>query len=478
MAEQELDASLQLPERFLLGVIEGFYGPPWTPAERSELLGWMRAWGLNTYFYAPKDDLKHRMLWRENYSENECSVLEDLIASCTAHGVRFIYGIAPGLDIRYSGDADAAALDRRMQQLAGLGCRNFALLFDDIPDRMDPADVARWGSLAAAQAHVARRVGESMRRRNPDGRLLFCPTPYCARMAERGHGGAGYLAILGAELPPEVDVFWTGPEIISREITVPHLREVTALLRRKPVLWDNLHANDYDGRRFYCGPYAGRPVELLGEVGGLLINPNTEFPLNFMALRTLSAFAQAADRWVPRDAYLSAMREWLPHFATAGRPIEIDDLIAFGDCFYLPYDDGPTATHLHALARRVLAGPGPDWERDAAEFRAHAGRLRDTCARMAELLDRPLFHALSRRAWELREELDLLERYVGSMKAGCAPEPGPVFDFHLPGTYRGGWVARLQQLLEPCGDGRFRPASRPLAPQRSWAAMTRPEAKP
>jgi len=28
-------------------------------------------WGLNTYLYGPKDDLKHRLLWREVYSAEE-----------------------------------------------------------------------------------------------------------------------------------------------------------------------------------------------------------------------------------------------------------------------------------------------------------------------------------------------------------------------------------------------------------------------
>jgi hypothetical protein len=52
---------------FLSGVIEGFYGKPWTPAERIELFGSMARWGLNTHFYAPKDHLHHRALWREPY---------------------------------------------------------------------------------------------------------------------------------------------------------------------------------------------------------------------------------------------------------------------------------------------------------------------------------------------------------------------------------------------------------------------------
>ena len=52
---------------FLCGVIEGFYGRPWTVGQRRELLERMARWGLNTYFYSPKDDLYHRTRWRDRY---------------------------------------------------------------------------------------------------------------------------------------------------------------------------------------------------------------------------------------------------------------------------------------------------------------------------------------------------------------------------------------------------------------------------
>ena len=48
---------VQPPTDFLSGVIEGFYGPPWSRAERLQLFDWLAAWGLNTYLYAPKEDL-------------------------------------------------------------------------------------------------------------------------------------------------------------------------------------------------------------------------------------------------------------------------------------------------------------------------------------------------------------------------------------------------------------------------------------
>ena len=142
----------------------------------------------------------------------------------------------------------------------------------------------------------------------------------------------------------------------------------------------------------------------------MLINPNNEFPLNYVPLRTLAAFVHAEGAWDARQAYLTAMREWLPQFATVGQPVA---------------------------------------------FRSVAARLREFCVRLTELRDRPLFYALSRRIWELREELDLLERYVGGKSESANHNVSCTSDFHLPGTYRGGMVARLQRLLIQRPDGTF-----------------------
>lgn len=442
---------------FLAGVIEGFYGEPWAQAERFELFDWMADWGLNTYLYAPKDDLKHRAVWRELYSASEEERLGELIRACSQRHIRFIYALSPGLDIHYGNEADLNHLKKRFEQMLALGCQCFSLLFDDIPDHMDAVDIKRWGSLASAQCHVANSIFKWTRERCPDTRFFFCPTAYCGRMAERKLGGAGYLSTMGRELLPEVNVFWTGPEIISREITVAHGQELQAVLRRKPLIWDNLHANDYDGRRFFCGPYSGRPPELRSAVSGLLINPNNEFPLNYIPLRTLGEFVRCAGTWDARQAYLSAMREWLPRFSTIGRPVTLEDLILFGDCYYLPHEEGPGAEALYERTRALLTGDPAEWGDQALAFRQQSTRLREFCVRMTELRHRPLFYALSRRIWELREELDLLERYIELKSAPRRPDDPCSSDFHLPGTYRGGLVARLQRLLVLQPDGTLAP---------------------
>ena len=446
----------------LSGVVEGFYGPPWTPAERRQLFDRLAAAGLNTYLYAPKDDLKHRALWREPYSDAEAGVLADAIEGCRARGLRFIYALGPGLDIRYASEADLEVLQQRFAHVLDLGVDHVALLFDDVPDRLHPDDLARFGSLAAAQCHVANPVWAWMRSRNPGARLLFCPTPYCGRMVRQGLGGPGYLDILGRSLDAGIDVCWTGPEIVSPEISVEHVRGLQQTLRRKPVIWDNLHANDYDARRFYCGPYAGRPLELRQEAAGILINPNCECSLNDVPIRTFGSFMRAAGHWNARGAYLEAMEAWLPRFDTVAQRISLDDLILLGDCFYLPHEDGPEAAALLAAVQQLFQA-GPDVRGgDSAAFRDRAARLRRVCAAVADLRDRALCHALFRPVWELREELDLL--LAGEQAWQQDPGAPLRSDFHLPRTYRGSLVARLQRLLDQRPDGTFVRAAVPDDP--------------
>ncbi len=431
------------PAEFLSGVIEGFYGKPWTAAERVELFDWIARWGLNTYFYAPKDDLHHRALWREPYAAADARELAAMIEACRQRQIRFVYALSPGLDIRYSDPTEIDRICGRFEQLQAAGGEHFSLLFDDIPGELAAEDAARWGSLAAAQCHVANAVFRWTREHTPGSRFIFCPTAYCSRMAAQTLGGPGYLETLGRELMRDIDILWTGPNIVSREITAGHVQELQDVLKRKPLIWDNLHANDYDGRRFFCGPYSGRRPELRRHVAGLLSNPNNELPLNFVPLRSLAAFTRDHGVWEPRTSYLAALREWLPSFATVGPPVALDDLILFCDCFYLPHEDGPEAVAFYECASRLVAGE-PTSE-DSAMFKAQAKRLRTMCDRITELRHRSIFHALSRRIWDLREALDLLERYVAFRTA--QRDRGSIEEFSLPAPRHPGMVARLHQLV-------------------------------
>lgn len=82
--------------------------------------------------------------------------------------------------------------------------------------------------------------------------------------------------------------------MVSKVITTHSIRVVANVLKRKPIIWDNIHANDYDQRRLFLGPYDGRPIHLYTHLRGVLTNPNCEFESNFIAIHTLSTWIKCS----------------------------------------------------------------------------------------------------------------------------------------------------------------------------------------
>lgn len=77
----------------------------------------MQSLEMNTYLYAPKDDLKHRQMWRELYNPDESSQLGLLINSANENHIMFVYAISPGLDITFSNIKDVECLKSKMKQV-------------------------------------------------------------------------------------------------------------------------------------------------------------------------------------------------------------------------------------------------------------------------------------------------------------------------------------------------------------------------
>lgn len=78
----------------------------------------MQCMGMNSYLYAPKDDLKHRHTWREQYTEKEEEHMRSLFAAAEEHNILFIFAISPGSDIVYSRDEDINLLKAKLQQVS------------------------------------------------------------------------------------------------------------------------------------------------------------------------------------------------------------------------------------------------------------------------------------------------------------------------------------------------------------------------
>uniref|UniRef100_A0A672URP6 GH84 domain-containing protein n=1 Tax=Strigops habroptila TaxID=2489341 RepID=A0A672URP6_STRHB len=167
----------------------------------------LRRWGLNCYMYAPKDELKHRLLWREPYTEHEAAHMCSLIEAAQEQGVEFVFAISAGQDMVFSSAGDRLLLQQKLRQVAAMGCRSFALLFDDIDPCMCQADRDAFPSLAQAQASVANEVYQEL---GQPPIFLFCPTEYCSSLCSPSPSQSCYLLTIGRELLPGISVIWTG----------------------------------------------------------------------------------------------------------------------------------------------------------------------------------------------------------------------------------------------------------------------------
>lgn len=289
MAGREVTNGVKNEETFFTGVIEGFYNRPWTKVQRLDLFKKLNNYDLNSYLYAPKDDAKHRSLWRDLYTDAECAELKELIQSCADNGVIFFYGISPGLDIKYSDKKEIELLHAKAKQIKDLGCEGFAILWDDIEPELSRDDSKHFKSFSEAHCIVSNALYEEL----VHPKFLFCPVEYCSSRASPNVHDSEYLQTIGQLLHPSINVFWTGSKVVSRSITAKECQELSDVIKRKPIIWDNLHANDYDQQRLFLGPYLGRDktVPLQSYLSGAMTNPNCEYSLNIPAIVTLADWA-------------------------------------------------------------------------------------------------------------------------------------------------------------------------------------------
>ena len=409
-----------IDNNFICGTLEGFYGRPWQTDQRLQLFQWMKEWdGMNTYMYAPKDDLFHRSKWRELYPDLLFSELRDLIKSCNSSNLNFIYAIAPGLDIAYSSDSDWENLKNKIKQVEQAGCKQFAILFDDIPSKLSSQDELVFSSFAHAHAEITNKLYTQF----PESKLLFCPTVYCGQMADYDVRGNQYLNELGENLNSNIGFFWTGPEVVSKNISVESIQELRRVIKRKPILWDNLHANDYDIRQIFLGPYLGRPLELKNELSGILSNPNCQFWANYTPLKTLGMYNSAIDQWDPSQSFLDSSKEWIQYFGNNERTAAEIQLL--GDCFYAPGRMGEYGYQVVKSIQWILNHPPEEWDGHLTTFKSFEKLLNSLCTKLMATTNRDLLYDFYLPLWELREETEYVSKWIEWKQSGIGEFVSP-----------------------------------------------------
>jgi hyaluronoglucosaminidase len=292
------------------GVVEGFFGPLWSMAHRRRLFDFGAARGMNTYLYAPKDDPYHRERWMEPYPQKQWRALLTLIRAAQKRHIDFVYGFHPGKALLFTAEEPVRVLLSKAQRFYDAGVRTFAVLFDDIPSQLEhSADRSHFNnSLARAEGNW---LAEIIARQPPawtDVQWWICPSFYTPDpLLARAFGAfePHFLENLANCLPPNVPCCWTGPSVVSKQITLAHVRKIAKLVGRPLILWDNYPVNDLSMTdELHIGPLQKRDPHLGQAVYAYLNNPLVQEELSFIPLATCFDYAANPMAYNPEDSWI------------------------------------------------------------------------------------------------------------------------------------------------------------------------------
>jgi hypothetical protein len=253
----------------LRGLLEAFDG--WSQRDRLDVLRFIGRMRMNRYYYAPQDDPFCYERWHENYTGNDLTRFSDLLRAASESFVELVYAFSPGAAITYSGEADFAALTRRIDALAGLGVRRFALFVNEAP-LSQPEDRARFQTPAAAQAFLLSRTLEYLKRAFPN-----------ATLTARADGSREYLKELSDATPKEISFLLTNAGL-----------QAGALQSHRLIFQDDFPVNGSGQWRLF--PEPDTSLAFSESLTGFAAQPARQAHVAMLPLSVMAEYM-----WNPRD---------------------------------------------------------------------------------------------------------------------------------------------------------------------------------
>lgn len=288
------------------GFIEGYYGNPWSTEDRVNLMTWGGYYKLNAYFYAPKDDPKHRTKWNELYTDEELeSKIRPLAEAGNASKCRFVYALHPfpsGNNFRFDTDAhyneDLAKLKAKFKQVIDAGVRQIAILADDFVNPGAANEVRLLNDMSTWLAEVKQEY--------PDMKMTLPFVPY----DYMGNGSSSELQTLKS-VPENVQIVMTGGRVWG-EVTNNFTTTFTNNVGRGPFMWINWPCSDNSHKHLIMG---GNSTFLHGgvdasKIQGIMLNPMQQSEPSKVAI-----FANASYAWNIWDTDADADQTWEDAFS-------------------------------------------------------------------------------------------------------------------------------------------------------------------
>lgn len=296
------------------GIIEGYYGVPYSAEVTKDLFRFMARYKMNTYMYGAKSDPYHSQRWADPYPTTITPeqlrigyLTQDMLRDITAVGhatkVNFIWAIHPGT--AFTDAANGQVLTQIMQKFSdmhSLGVRQFGVFVDDVGVPNDDATL-RLG--ADRLTELQRRIDD---RWNKPGAvpadtvkpLHYVPQLYAYSWVSTDQARRFFGSL--SSVPEKVRIYITGAAVW----TVPNsgdLSTVSQWLGHDTSWWWNYPCNDNDVTKlFTMDTYANfhdeqhirtldRLEPSLKGTPTLIINPMQQGEVSKIALFSVADYA-------------------------------------------------------------------------------------------------------------------------------------------------------------------------------------------
>ncbi len=244
------------------GIIEGYYGVPYSAEVTKDLFRFMARYKMNTYMYGAKSDSYHSRYWAEPYpveiTEHQKKIgyltqdmMKDIAETATANKVNFIWAIHPGK--AFADPDNKEVIDKIMEKflcMYNLGVREFGVFVDDVGV---PSEDNIMALCAENLTKLQNRIDEKWNRPgaapedmvNP---LHYVPQLYAYSWVSEERAQKFFESL--SSTPKKVNIYITGCNVWS----VPNnqdLETVEKWLGRKVSWWWNYPCNDQDMTKIF-----------------------------------------------------------------------------------------------------------------------------------------------------------------------------------------------------------------------------------
>lgn len=317
------------------GLVEGYYGYPYSVDVKKDLMRYMMRLKMNTYLYGAKSDPYHSSKWKDPYptsitKEQEeggwlsQDMVRDICQVSAQTKVNFIWAIHPGNNFVGSSTVVNDIMGK-FKNMHSLGVRQFAVFVDDVSIPSSEADMkTNADRLTSLQRTIESTFNGADKAPTDTVRPLhFVPQIYCRGFAGSEEQFNNFFKALSTT-PEYITVYTTGWGVWS----VPNVSDynVTATPLGREVAWwwnypcnDNTHGELYpmdmyqnftDHKRI--GTHT-LPADMQNRGMGIVSNPMQQGEVSKTALFSVADYAWHCAGFKNKDSWEASFRFVLPN---------------------------------------------------------------------------------------------------------------------------------------------------------------------